>query len=103
MDRENDIRHVTPSTASFFLTSKAFDFSVWELWGGLLYGGCVVVVPYEVSRDPEAFYSLLVDEQVTVLNQTPSAFYQLIQVDSCHDKSMHALFAFAVYYYYCCC
>lgn len=65
--------------------SFAFDFSVWELWGGLLYGGCVVVVSYEVSRDSQAFYNLLVAEQVTVLNQTPSAFYQLIQVDE-HSK-----------------
>ena len=39
--------------------SIAFDFSVWELWGALLHGGRLVVVPYEVSRSPEAFYELL--------------------------------------------
>ncbi len=61
--------------------SYAFDFSVWELWGALLYGGKVVGVPYWVSRSPEAFYQLLKDEGVTVLNQTPSAFRQLIEVD----------------------
>ncbi|BAZ00088.1 amino acid adenylation domain-containing protein [Tolypothrix tenuis PCC 7101] len=61
--------------------SFAFDFSVWEIWGALLYGGRVVIVPYLVSRDTEAFYNLLVSEQVTVLNQTPSAFYQLIEAD----------------------
>jgi len=61
--------------------SHAFDFSVWEIWGALLYGGKLVVVPYLVSRSPEAFYSLLKKEGVTVLNQTPSAFRQLIQVD----------------------
>ncbi|WP_298904114.1 non-ribosomal peptide synthetase [uncultured Nostoc sp.] len=70
--------------------SFAFDFSVWELWGGLLYGGCVVVVSYEVSRDSQAFYNLLIAEQVTVLNQTPSAFYQLIQVDE-HFKTTEKL------------
>ncbi|MER5968150.1 amino acid adenylation domain-containing protein [Streptomyces sp. NPDC002055] len=61
--------------------SYAFDFSVWELWGALLYGGRLVVVPHLVSRDPAAFLDLLVTERVTVLNQTPSAFHQLSAAD----------------------
>ena len=40
-----------------------------------------MIVPYWTSRSPEKFYDLLVDEQATVLNQTPSAFNQLVQVD----------------------
>ncbi|MCX6917256.1 MAG: amino acid adenylation domain-containing protein, partial [Verrucomicrobia bacterium] len=62
--------------------SFAFDFSVWEIWGALLYGGRLVVVPHFVSRSPDAFYELLAAEKVTVLNQTPSAFRQLIQVEA---------------------
>lgn len=61
--------------------SCAFDFSVWELWGALLYGGRVVVVPFAVSRDPPAFYELLRQQRVTVLNQTPSAFWQLSRAE----------------------
>ncbi|WP_375501417.1 amino acid adenylation domain-containing protein [uncultured Nostoc sp.] len=65
--------------------SYAFDFSVWEIWGALLYGGRLVIVPYSVTRSPNAFYELLLKEQVTVLNQTPSAFHQLIQVETANQ------------------
>ncbi|WP_245922498.1 non-ribosomal peptide synthase/polyketide synthase [Nocardia nova] len=61
--------------------SYAFDFSVWELWGALLHGGRIVVVDYFTSRSPQQFRELLIDEGVTVLNQTPSAFYQLMSAD----------------------
>ncbi|WP_441245336.1 amino acid adenylation domain-containing protein [Kitasatospora sp. McL0602] len=61
--------------------SYAFDFSVWELWGAVLHGGRVVIVPSLTARDPELFLDLLVEQGVTVLNQTPSAFAQLIRVD----------------------
>ncbi len=67
--------------------SYAFDFTVWELWGALLHGGRLVVVPYWISRSPEAFYKLLCDEGVTVLNQTPSAFRQLIHAEGATDRS----------------
>jgi len=59
--------------------SYSFDFSVWEMWGALLYGGRLIVVPYLISRSPKFFFQLLQKEQVTVLNQTPSAFRQLVQ------------------------
>ena len=61
--------------------SYAFDFSVWELWGPFLFGGRLVVVPKMVARSPTEFLALLIEHKVTVLNQTPAAFYQLMQAD----------------------
>jgi amino acid adenylation domain-containing protein/non-ribosomal peptide synthase protein (TIGR01720 family) len=58
--------------------SYAFDFSVWEIWGPLLRGGRLVIVPRAAARDPQAFLALLADERVTILNQTPSAFNRLL-------------------------
>ncbi len=66
--------------------SYAFDFSVWEIWGALLFGGKLVVVPYWVSRSTSDFYHLVQACKVTVLNQTPSAFKQFIEA----DKEMNA-------------
>ncbi|MFI7315040.1 amino acid adenylation domain-containing protein, partial [Streptomyces hygroscopicus] len=70
-----------PSQVWTLFHSYAFDFSVWEMWGALLHGGRLVVVPHETSRAPEKFLRLLVEERVTVLSQTPSAFSSLIDAD----------------------
>lgn len=70
--------------------SIAFDFSVWELWGALFYGGRLVVVPVACARSTDEFYTLLCQQKVTVLNQTPSAFRQMITAQSCSEQA-HSL------------
>jgi amino acid adenylation domain-containing protein len=57
--------------------SYAFDFSVWEMYGALLFGGKLIIVSKTVAQDSNLFLDLLSNENVTVLNQTPSAFYNL--------------------------
>ncbi|HZN53850.1 MAG TPA: amino acid adenylation domain-containing protein, partial [Candidatus Polarisedimenticolaceae bacterium] len=84
--------HFDESDVWTLFHSYAFDFSVWELWGALLHGGRLVVVPGETSRDPEAFATLCRRERVTVLNQTPSFFRQLLRVDEASpDDGFHSL------------
>lgn len=71
--------------------SCAFDFSVWEIWGALLHGARLSVVPYWVTRTPERLRKWIQDEKVTILSQTPSAFYQLIHIDQHCDERCKSL------------
>lgn len=59
--------------------SYVFDFSVWEIWGALLYGGKLIIPTSEQIQDPTLFYDLCSNEKITILNQTPTAFYQFIR------------------------
>ncbi len=80
-----------PSDTWTLFHSPAFDFSVWEIFGALAYGGRLVIVPHAVTRDPTAFRRLLAAEGVTVLNQTPSAFAPLVSADQKSERPLSAL------------
>jgi amino acid adenylation domain-containing protein/thioester reductase-like protein len=66
--------------------SYVFDFSIWEMWGALFYGGKLIVPTEEEIKNPNTLYALCYREQVTVLNQTPQAFYQFIDAAIHKDK-----------------
>lgn len=77
--------------------SIAFDFSVWEIWGALLFGAKLIITPPELKNDINSFYQLLIDEEVTILNVTPRMFETLISIDQLFsetnqiNKPCHAL------------
>ncbi|OAR26968.1 non-ribosomal peptide synthetase [Streptomyces sp. ERV7] len=71
--------------------SYSFDFAVWELWGALAYGGELLVPDYGLTRSPVDFHRLVRERGVTVLNQTPSAFYQFIEADRLTGEPLTAL------------
>ncbi|MGO4295022.1 amino acid adenylation domain-containing protein, partial [Chitinophaga sp. RAB17] len=68
--------------------SFCFDFSVWEMYGALFYGGRLVVVPREATQDTTLFGQLLLEQKITVLNQTPSAFYVLQDYLTAHADTV---------------
>jgi non-ribosomal peptide synthetase component F len=67
--------------------SYAFDFSVWEIWGCLLSGGRLVVVPLNLAHSPDEFLELLSRQRVSILNQTPTAIGQLVERMSAQSKT----------------
>lgn len=67
--------------------SYCFDFSVWEMYGALLYGGKLIIVPKATARDTDAFLEIVKSEKVTVLDQTPAAFYNFIECEAKHEVS----------------
>ncbi|WP_116113529.1 non-ribosomal peptide synthetase [Austwickia chelonae] len=71
--------------------SYSFDFAVWELWGSLVYGGELLVPDYGLTRSPMDFHRLVRDRAVTVLNQTPSAFYRFVEADRHAGEPLPAL------------
>jgi len=71
--------------------SYAFDFSVWEIFGALLHGGKLVIVQEDEARSPKEFLRLLRGEAVTILNQTPSAFYNLLGALSGEEARLDSL------------
>ncbi|MEU0900791.1 non-ribosomal peptide synthetase, partial [Streptomyces massasporeus] len=79
MANSQDLYGFRPDDVWTVFHSYAFDFSVWELWGALMTGGRAVIVPHDTARNPEAMWSLLRDERVTVLDQTPSMFRELVE------------------------
>ncbi|MFJ4918709.1 amino acid adenylation domain-containing protein [Streptomyces sp. NPDC088725] len=80
-----------PSDVWVQFHSFSFDFAVWELWGALVHGGELLVPEYALTRSPVDFHRLVRERAVTVLNQTPSAFYQFIEADRHADEPVTAL------------
>ncbi|TMO75132.1 non-ribosomal peptide synthetase [Pseudoalteromonas aurantia] len=62
--------------------SLAFDFSVWEIWGALLFGGKLILISEKQLRSPFEFYEIVANKKVTILNQTPSAFLSFDNIDA---------------------
>jgi amino acid adenylation domain-containing protein/non-ribosomal peptide synthase protein (TIGR01720 family) len=70
--------------------SCCFDFSVWEMYGALLYGGRLILVPRLLARNPGKYLTLLKKHGVTVLNQTPTAFYNLVNEElGCRERGLY--------------
>lgn len=58
--------------------SPSFDFSIWEYWTPLVNGGTVVIASRAESQSPAELAALLDEHPSAVLNQTPTAYRQLL-------------------------
>ena len=76
---EKNLFHFDEKDVWTMFHSYFFDFSVWEMYGSLLYGGKLIVISKDIAKDTHLFAKVIETHKVTVLNQTPSAFYNLIE------------------------
>ncbi len=74
-----------------FFHSFCFDFSVWEIFGPLLYGGKIVIINKNKAQDSDEFWNILNEEKVSILNQTPASFYNLADVDETKESKLNSL------------
>jgi amino acid adenylation domain-containing protein len=104
---KNVVRLISNDAFPFDITDKdvwvmahslCFDFSVWEIFGALLRGGKLVIPARDTVRDTNKFYALIKAHCVTVLNQTPAAFYQFIETARQDDpKELHQHLRYVIF------
>ncbi|MFJ8716846.1 amino acid adenylation domain-containing protein [Streptomyces violaceus] len=91
MAETSAIYDLGPDDVWTMLHSYAFDFSVWEMWGALLFGGRLLVVEDDEARAPDELLDLIDREGVTVLSQTPSALAALAGSDELRPAGLDRL------------
>jgi len=55
--------------------SLCFDFSVWEIFGSLYNGATLFIPNRDLVGTGEPFCNFVITNKISILNQTPSAFY----------------------------
>lgn len=68
-----------------------FDLSTLELFGGVVAGATVVIVPEGHARLPASYARLLEDEGVTVVNAVPFALVELLHRGALDDRNLEAV------------
>ncbi|TMP46396.1 hypothetical protein CWB96_12395 [Pseudoalteromonas citrea] len=89
LSSSNSHFNFTPDDVWCLFHSYVFDFSVWEIWGSLLHGGSLLIPSKQQTQDTTAFFQLVKEHKISVLNQTPSAFYNFIQEASKQAQLEH--------------
>ncbi|XP_043518674.1 mycosubtilin synthase subunit C isoform X2 [Frieseomelitta varia] len=69
-----------------FKTSLTFVDSVCEIWGPLLQGRTLVVIPKHITRDPERFISVLEEHKIQRLVLVPSLLHSVLMYLSLRTK-----------------
>ncbi len=68
-----------------------FDLSLLELWGAIVAGATLVVIPESHARLPASLSQMLVDERVTVINAVPFALVQLLHRGALDERDLSEL------------
>ena len=72
-----DYIHIDATDAVAHVANPAFDAATFEVWGALVNGGRVVIVPRMVALSPQSFAAMLEHAGITTLFLTTALFNQM--------------------------
>ena len=61
-------------------SNASFDAATFEIWGALLHGARLVVIPQSVVLSPQHFAAYIREQEISVLFLTPALFNQLANI-----------------------
>ncbi|MEH1882693.1 amino acid adenylation domain-containing protein [Nostoc sp.] len=80
-----------PSNRVAQASKTSFDAATFEIWGSLLHGARLVIIPQNIVLSPQSFAAYIREQKISILFLTPALFNQLASIVPEAFKDLHHL------------